>query len=84
MNFRKITDTVKYQYRFEGMAEKDGHLYKKFTKVSRFRSRHKRIFLYLIISVVAVPLAYLVITRYLAMLNSNSSDAAQTSIPTNW
>lgn len=79
-----LLDAIKYEYRYEGQGEKDGRPYKKYVRVKRFRTRHKRILLYILIAAAAAPLVHFAVTRCLAVLESASSGAgAETAPPVN-
>lgn len=68
---RRLWDAIKYEYRYEGMAEKDGRPYKKYVKVHRMRTRSRRLALYFLIAAISAPLVYVVVARVLSMVEAS-------------
>ncbi|MDD5630385.1 MAG: hypothetical protein PHU21_15075 [Elusimicrobia bacterium] len=48
---RSLLDSILYEYRCLGVVEKDGKKYKKYQRLPRLRTKHKRAILYTLLSV---------------------------------
>jgi hypothetical protein len=59
----RLWDALRYEYRYVGIEEKDGWKYKKYLKVPRLRSRHKRLLLLIALAAVFLLCGFWVMRR---------------------
>lgn len=57
-------DTLFYTYKQIGIVEKNGVKYKKFAKVPRLRTKHKRVVFYAMLVVLTFAAAFAVVRRF--------------------